>query len=321
MNQREIVLQLLENSSYEGVELFLSKLEPPELFQLSKSIPLLRDYLNGPGIFKSLYEIRAKIPNPVSAIEQDMIVYFGEKSAINYWKLWLCAWNALEYDYTQIVLENGSVIFNMMNGWYEDSPHREIFELHVNKDNFPDQQWNYLYPQQDVVYHPMSRYYQMYITAALKLLFGLDQVTGDFEPSHLENEWYEVGTWGIGKNDGTDGDPLLLGHPMLFPANFIKEFNQEVEFAEHKKLTPAQFHEKYMNDEFDSLVYVFDVFNRALISMYMLSMFRTAFLKVSPNDFGVNEIKSCVMCEGLAYFQDKEQKTFFCGKECALKFT
>ena len=82
MDQRKILVDLLENSSYEGVQLFLSKLEPHELFQLSKSIPLLRVYLNGTNIFKSLFEIRAKIPNPVSAIEQDMIAYFGETQFI-----------------------------------------------------------------------------------------------------------------------------------------------------------------------------------------------------------------------------------------------
>ena len=93
--QKDIILKLLnESQSYEAIQFFLSKLNPNELYALA-NIPefkALRAYLKGPGMFKTLFEIRARTPNPVSAVERDILEFVRwDKKMVNYWKLWLCA--------------------------------------------------------------------------------------------------------------------------------------------------------------------------------------------------------------------------------------
>lgn len=320
-----IIEQLLDAGHKDAIVSFLSNLEPPELYVLAKIPQLgkLRAFLNKPGVFKSLYDKRSEFNGP----EKDVANFVASMRMPirSYWKLWLASWASLYQSeiHSRIELFNGLIRVDINTDlWFEEDP-EYLCEVSVSIDpaKFSKERLNRFYS----VANGGLRWYPK----VLKAIDYIHQIVSNLNKIIVrehKDDWtqrgpldgyYSVYSVQFGSNKGTGSffaDGALVPKVEGLDSKTIdrlSKFTQtdlyELAFGGAKVLHGVSMYDA------ENFVLGWGNYVKACLFYLLLQQDPTAFLLVDTEQFGVEYLRSCVVCEQMANFHGSKS---FCGVEC-----
>lgn len=323
----KIIEDLLDANQPDALLTFLANLEPPELYVLSKIPQLgqLRAFLNRPGVFKSLFDRRTENNGP----EEDVAKFLESKrkSVVSYWKLWLASWVSVYEDDLSVELGDGLVRVTFeKNRWYDSEvDYLCAVSVYMNPEKLGKHRLDKFYIAKPTAlrWHPkvlslvdfIRRYVTLCHPAAPK------SFKEDWEQRPDGQGYQHVYTFEFGSN--VSRDQRFLTEGTFLPMVTLGKYMNRTKIEKLARLTEHDLDSLYARtvDEIDGVKF-YEAENfvnewcnyvQSFLFYALLENEKSAFLIVDRDLFGVDYLRSCVVCGEMANYHDNAS---FCGEKC-----